>query len=229
MAYKPSLKRKAPDETVEPNITPIMNLMVVLIPVLLSMAQFIQLALLEYMPPPIEAVSSDDSEGGSDNSGGGEGPALIDLLLNVSIDGFEVSMFGDTQGENFIVIPRTPRMIGGQPLIDPNTGQPVLEYNYSALHDTLVWVRQEKIGQPIHEEDAVDPETGLTVRREVFRYEDAQKIKIASRGDTPWQVMVHVLDQIREFEEASDITGSDGSPIMVSKPLFPSPQLGQIQ
>lgn len=51
MAFKPSDKKKRAPESIEPNITPIMNLMVVLIPMLLSAARLTELSLLEYLPP----------------------------------------------------------------------------------------------------------------------------------------------------------------------------------
>lgn len=56
MAYRPSYRRSHGDESVEPNLTPIMNLMVVLIPLLLTSAQFIKLGIIELnLPPSVSA------------------------------------------------------------------------------------------------------------------------------------------------------------------------------
>lgn len=52
MAYRPSYRRSQSEESVEPNLTPIMNLMVVLIPLLLTSAQFIKLGIIELNLPP---------------------------------------------------------------------------------------------------------------------------------------------------------------------------------
>ncbi|MBN1349671.1 biopolymer transporter ExbD [candidate division KSB1 bacterium] len=52
MAFKPSLRRTHSQESAEPNLTPIMNLMVVLIPLLLTSAQFIKLGIIELNLPP---------------------------------------------------------------------------------------------------------------------------------------------------------------------------------
>lgn len=52
MAFRPSLRRTHSQESVEPNLTPIMNLMVVLIPLLLTSAQFIKLGIIELNLPP---------------------------------------------------------------------------------------------------------------------------------------------------------------------------------
>ena len=52
MAYRPSYRRSSLDEEVELNLTPVMNLMVVLIPLLLSSAQFIKIGIIDLNLPP---------------------------------------------------------------------------------------------------------------------------------------------------------------------------------
>ncbi|KAA3661619.1 MAG: hypothetical protein DWQ10_04175 [Calditrichaeota bacterium] len=53
MAYKPSQRRSIETLPTEPNLTPIMNLMVVLIPLLLSSAEFVKLGAIELNLPPV--------------------------------------------------------------------------------------------------------------------------------------------------------------------------------
>lgn len=53
MAYKPSQRRSIEIEPTEPNLTPIMNLMVVLIPLLLSSAEYVKLGAIELNLPPV--------------------------------------------------------------------------------------------------------------------------------------------------------------------------------
>jgi biopolymer transport protein ExbD len=52
MAYKPSLRRASQPTSVDLDIRPVMNLMVVLIPLLLAGAEFVKLAIIEVNLPP---------------------------------------------------------------------------------------------------------------------------------------------------------------------------------
>jgi len=52
MAYRPSKRRKSIFEMEHANITPMMNLMVVLIPLLLTSAEFVRLGVIELNLPP---------------------------------------------------------------------------------------------------------------------------------------------------------------------------------
>ena len=52
MAYRPSKRIKAEHDGVHTNITPMMNLMVVLIPLLLTSAEFVRLGVIEINLPP---------------------------------------------------------------------------------------------------------------------------------------------------------------------------------
>lgn len=85
MAYKPSLRRKSADIDLELDIKPIMNLMVVLIPLLLAGTEFVKLSIIEINLPP-------QSQGG----GGEQNPDReIEKQLNLSIvitkSGFTIS------------------------------------------------------------------------------------------------------------------------------------------
>ncbi|MBZ0263244.1 hypothetical protein K8I28_01135 [bacterium] len=200
MAFKPSQRRKAPDETVEPNITPIMNLMVVLIPMLLSVAQFVQLSLLEYTPPPAEQIL--DGEGG-EGEGGGEVQNL-DLLLNIAEGGFEVSVFNETKGDNFKEIP----------LLPDGT------YDFEALHREMLRIKTDIVGPPVRVEEQADTTSQQVSRLEIFKYADANRIKISAQSQLPWQVLVQVLDETRNYRDPET---------RMPHPLFPLPLLGQIQ
>lgn len=52
MAYRPSKRAKHGHEWVHTNITPMMNLMVILIPLLLTSAEFVRLGVIELNLPP---------------------------------------------------------------------------------------------------------------------------------------------------------------------------------
>ncbi len=85
MAYRPSYRRTISGEEVEPNLTPIMNLMVVLIPLLLTSAEFIKIGSIELnLPPaagPVEPGSSHPSEKTKN----------LDLTVSITDEGFYIS------------------------------------------------------------------------------------------------------------------------------------------
>ena len=52
MAYKPSARRKSAELDMDLDIKPVMNLMVVLIPLLLAGTEFVKLSIIEINLPP---------------------------------------------------------------------------------------------------------------------------------------------------------------------------------
>ncbi|MCB2199407.1 biopolymer transporter ExbD [bacterium] len=178
MAYRPSRKRKV--VTIEPelNITPIMNLMVVLIPMLLAVAQFVQVSLLEYQPPPSEVAA---------DSGTSEEKRL-DLVVNVLPRGYEVSLFGATSGKDYRFIGKK----GG-------------DYNIQELQDHLKRLHQNRVGVAIDTVSEVDPVTGTSYRRPIWEYVDAEVVSIAARGGTPFQEVVRVIDAARSWMDEEGV------------------------
>ncbi len=77
-ANKPSDRRKQDEGGTDLNLTPIMNLMVVLIPMLIQVAVFTKLALLQYLPPA-EAEQSSSSGGGPEPTDTEDQPKNLDL------------------------------------------------------------------------------------------------------------------------------------------------------
>ena len=97
--------------------------------------------------------------------------------MNITRDGFELSLFGETSGEHLIVIPRQGE-----------------EYNFELLHDDLVEIKEKYVN---HLDDAVpNPDTLSN-----HHFEDADVIRIAAAGDLPWQVLVDVLDASRVYTD----------------------------
>ena len=85
MAYRPSKRMKHGTEYVQPNITPMMNLMVVLIPLLLTSAEFVQLGVIELNLPPAA-----EGEAGS-SSMPSEDVRKLDLTVTITDKGFFIS------------------------------------------------------------------------------------------------------------------------------------------
>jgi len=203
VAYKPSDKRNKAPANIDPDVTPIMNLMVVLIPLLISMAEFVKIALLEYAPPAIEEPSGEGDGGGSDNQNQQQ-DVKLNLTLNITEEALQVSLFGQTSGENFIEIANLPDGA----------------YDFEALHKEFVRIRTDIIGPALGEEQTgIDEKSGLPIIVATYKFSDAASLKIAGKGDIPWQVLVSVLDESREYVDKSGEI----------RPLYPSPIMGMIQ
>lgn len=200
MAFRPSLKKKRALSEAEANLLPVMNLICVLIPMLLSTAKFVDLALLEYAPPIIQETDEEPA-GGAGEGGGTTG--LLELRVNISYKGLEVSVFNATSGENYASIPMTPEG----------------NYDFTALREKLVDIKERIVGPPLKKSEERDPDTGQIEIFEEYKYADADQIRISAEGDIPLQVIINVLDASREYRVASGIY----------HPLFPSPALGQFQ
>lgn len=84
MAYRPSYRRSRSEDSVEPNLTPIMNLMVVLIPLLLTSAQFIKLGIIELNLPP-------SARDGGITPMPKEKELKLDLSVSITQNGFTIS------------------------------------------------------------------------------------------------------------------------------------------
>lgn len=85
MAYRPSYRRSHSAEEVEINMTPVMNLMVVLIPLLLSSAQYIKIGVIDLNLPP--AVGTSVSQLGAPK----EAEKNLDLAVTITKQGFFIS------------------------------------------------------------------------------------------------------------------------------------------
>ena len=99
MAYKPSKRGRHVDEKVHANITPMMNLMVVLIPLLLVSAEFVKLGVIELNLPPAAL----GPEGHMSEILPRENVKKLDLAVTITDRGFIISssmavLSGDEEG-----------------------------------------------------------------------------------------------------------------------------------
>lgn len=85
MAYRPSARRSRRPESTEPNLTPVMNLMVVLIPLLLTSAEFIKLGVIDLNLPP--AVGGKATKVVQPK----EKRLKLDLAVTITDEGFYIS------------------------------------------------------------------------------------------------------------------------------------------
>lgn len=125
MAYRPSFRRTHKAESVEPNLTPVMNLMVVIIPLLLSSAQYIKLGVLELNLPP--AVGSGQEQLDKPK----ETELKLDLAVTITDQGFILSSAaGILRSEDG---PSIPRVNG--------------DYNFDVLTQRLFQIKQKARGR----------------------------------------------------------------------------------
>ncbi|NIR51373.1 hypothetical protein GWO43_22580 [candidate division KSB1 bacterium] len=124
MAYRPSYRRsRVTIDNLEPNMTPIMNLMVVLIPLLLSSAQLIKISVIELNLPPAKGASSLNTERPKERE------LKLDLAVTITDKGFYLSssaaIMKSEQG------PSLPKRDG--------------EYDYETLSRRLYEIKQKAI------------------------------------------------------------------------------------
>ncbi len=155
-----------------------MNLMVVLIPMLLAVSQFVQISRLDYQPPPAENIAELEADG--------NGEERLDLVVNVLESGFEVSLFGETAGRNY-------------KKINFKDG----EYNFNRLSSELIRIKKDIVGAPIDSLIKIDDVSGLKYYEIHYKYVDGEAVSIAAKGNTDWQLIVRVMDICREYKDES--------------------------
>lgn len=129
MAYKPSKRTRSSSEMVEPNITPMMNLMVVLIPLLLTSAEFVKLGIIEMNLPPAAVGGKDEMLSQIPE----ENQKKLDLAVTITDRGYFISSsLAVLSGEQ-----------AGEPTI-PKNGD---DYNYEALTQKLAEVKDKAKGR----------------------------------------------------------------------------------
>lgn len=200
MAFKPSQKRSREEQSTEINITPIMNLMVVLIPLLLSASKFTELALLEYLPPaegaPVEAGAAPSEESDANTE-------KINLLLNLVETGIQVSIFQSVEeGPNFYEI---PVIASG-------------DYNWETLKDSLWSIKQTHVGEPTGIDTVVVEATGKSTEIATYRVLDGEEVSITAVASTTFQTVIKVMDACRYITIGNE-----------QKTLFPLTILKQFQ
>ena len=124
MAYRPSYRRtRVSIEDIEPNMTPIMNLMVVLIPLLLSSAQLIKISVIELNLPPSAGPEMTETQPPKEEN------LRLDLSVTITDQGFILSspagILGSDDGPSI-----------------PKNGS---EYDYERLTQTLYEIKQKAV------------------------------------------------------------------------------------
>lgn len=212
MAFKPSDKRKFVAEEAELNLLPILNMIVVLIPLLLTSSEFVKLGLLETQLPPAAAG------GGGGMAQEAEAP-LPKLSLIVAADpaGVAVSIFGATSASG---------AANGQYRYLPN--QPGGKMDLEGVQTELRRVKREVVLPTVTGKvQAEDQRGNLRFNRDgtpmmidAFGFDDPETVIISAPNELPFQELVSLLDACRSWKDP------ETKKVEV---LFPSPMMGKIQ
>jgi biopolymer transport protein ExbD len=157
MAYKPSLRRASNPQSADLDIRPVMNLMVVLIPLLLAGAEFVKLSVIEVNLPPRQ-------------SGGGGGGKQNDKPQEKKEKKLQLSLAVTDKG---IYIASPAGVLGGEANAQGDETGPTVpvtsegKHNLKVLKDKLIDIKKKIAGQDFKDNDVITltaaKDTGLQV------------------------------------------------------------------
>jgi biopolymer transport protein ExbD len=139
MAFKPSARRNTQTLDIDLDIRPVMNLMVVLIPLLLAGTVFLKLSILEIDLPP---TASGGGNGDEANQPDKEQEKKLSLKIIITKQGFTLaSASAILGGEETAEGPTLPLTSEG-------------EYNYSGLKEKLIEIKKQIDGKGFKDENS---------------------------------------------------------------------------
>jgi biopolymer transport protein ExbD len=162
------------------DVTPIMGVILVIIPMLLAATEFTKIALLDYLPP---SESEEQGGGGGGGAGGNtENEQKLTLVANLRADGIQMSLFGNTRpGPNFYTIP----MLGDK------------TYNWATFVDSLYSIKVNIVGNPVGIDSVLDESTNQWNTFKTYKYIDGRDLNITADGDLQFQNVVYAMDACR--------------------------------
>lgn len=192
--YKVSARRIKEEVDTEPNIAPMMNLMVILIPLLLSSAEFVKIGAIELKLP-------ESSGAGAAGSPEEKKEAKLDLGIVVTKRGFDLYHYykqapreEDPENEN----------LSEKPVDVPNVSG---EYDYEGLNRKLAEVKRKVLYDIIREAFPTVPQDAtLTqlyshyLKNDLSRitvFQDHEAVKIVAEDRIKYRTIVEVMDAAR--------------------------------
>lgn len=172
MAYKPSLRSHNKISEIPLDIRPVMNLMVVLIPILLYSAEFVKLSIRELNLPP---AASADQNGNNQQNANTEQEQRFSLTVIISKKGFYIGnsagyLTGDaatqTEGDN-----REPTI----PLMEDGS------YDYNTLLSKLKEIKEKVNGQG---------------------FVDEKSVIISAEADVAYKHIIKIIDYVTVYVDA---------------------------
>lgn len=198
--YKVSGKRIKAEEDTEPNIAPMMNLMVILIPLLLTSAEFVKIGAIELKLP---SASQGDGDGGAAQEE--KKDIKLDLGVGITAKGFNLHHYFEKDGEEEQASAQDEEQGETPPDVPKVDG----EYDYEALNAALADVKRQALLEMVRSIHPSVPEnasliklfTAYKKREDQFAgsgvFEDHESIKIVAEGKIKYQVVVSVMDAAR--------------------------------
>ncbi|HHS14002.1 MAG TPA: hypothetical protein ENN03_09605 [bacterium] len=171
MTPRSSKRKKRGLEEMATNITPMMNLMVVLIPLLLTSAEFVKLSVIELNLPPVER----GSEGEMLSQLPEENMKTLDLTVTITDKGFFISsamaVLAGEQAEEPTI-----------PLIRNADG--IFEHDYETLSIKLYEIKQRALGRfPDAEQIIILGEPSIVYQTVISTMDAARFININGRQE----------------------------------------------
>lgn len=185
-SYRISDRRVKEEVETEPNMVPFMNLMVVLIPLLLSSSEFVKIGMIEIKLP------ESSQSGGAGGAGEIAGDAKLDLGIVITSKGFNLFHYfkQDQTSKDQIEIP----------LKDDN-------YDFAALNQKLAEVKQKVLLQILRTVKPDIPDDADLVQlysaylghdfSSVSFFKDHESIKIVADDKIKYQTVISVMDAAR--------------------------------
>lgn len=164
MAYEPSKRRKTEELDMELDIRPVMNLMVVLIPLLLAGAEFVKVGVIEINLPPPQGPGTGQSKISNEQ----EKQKMLNLKLIITDQGITI-------GNDFGIL-RGPTGKG------PTIGKtPDGKYDFAQLKAKLIELKKKIVGQGFLDQNRVimtaepqiEYQTIISVMDNVQTYKDS--------------------------------------------------------
>ncbi|MEZ4272879.1 MAG: biopolymer transporter ExbD [Myxococcota bacterium] len=196
MSKKPSERRNFKEEEMELNLTPMMNLIAILIPALLVSTVFVEIAVVNVSAPAIGAPSADQEEKPPDK------PPL-NLTVTVTDKGYTVAGAGGVLGEE-------EAAAGGGPTI------PLVQRSTSCKRFVGTWAppRSKNRSSPKCEKgddsrnywvyDTEALQRKLMDIKEAFP--DERRMIIAAEPDVEFEAITNVMDSGREVKDPAGET-----------------------
>jgi biopolymer transport protein ExbD len=164
MAFKPSMRRSGQNLDMELDIKPVMNLMVVLIPLLLAGVEMVKLSIIEIDLPPSKAAGSG---GASEENPDKEKEKRLGLKIAIVREGISLATAGAVMSGESGEGPTVPRSANE-------------DYNYDLLKEKLI-----ELKKLIKDKGYVDKDTAIitagadieyqvivTIMDVILKYED---------------------------------------------------------
>ncbi len=175
MAFRPSMRRKGDDVDMELDIRPVMNLMVVLIPLLIASAEWVKLGVIEINAPPSKSVGAGPGEGEADEVK--EKELRLGLKIAVTHDGITLAtasaILSSEESEE-------TENTGGPSV--PNTSEG--EYDFDGLRNKLIDIKKKISGKG---------------------FKDENRAVITASKDIEYQDIITVMDNVQTYIDNNEI------------------------